>query len=310
MFRSPLRAASGVIRAFVAIVVMPVAALTALPAQAVPYSLCVTLADSSGHASGTHTLRCDPTSVTDTLVSTTFGDPVTSGSYQGAARASSDAFDTVRLFASVQLTDYLPGSYLPYPLNGGFAVDFAATASAFYTDLVSISGPPEPAVVQLSFGLTGTLFEMGASAQLCHGFEYGSPILSGVCEVGLPPLIIVESDPFIPDGTSRPLNFQFAAVVFTPDENQTEIYSASATADLENTIVMQELLVMTPLGEPIPGITLRSLGEFPYPLSPLNQTPAVPEPETVALMLPGLGLIGLVAGRRKRRPSGDRALRR
>ena len=42
-----------------------VSVLTAMSAQAVPYTLCAGLADSSGHDNGTQTFRCHPSSVNE-----------------------------------------------------------------------------------------------------------------------------------------------------------------------------------------------------------------------------------------------------
>ena len=292
----------GFLRFLTRLVLLTASLLGAVVAQAAPapYNLCVGLNDSSGKENGLHVFNCGATAMSEAQESNTFSaDPATTGpaAYTGTARASSDAFDTAKLYASAQLTNYLPQSYVPTPSGG---IEFAASAAAYYSDTVTISGPAEPAVLHLSFSVTGTLTQAGASAQLCYGFAYGGAITGGPCAVGLPSVITVDSAPFVPSGTPQPLNFQFSAVVFNSDGSMTDPYSASASADLEHTITMQELLVTTPGGLPIAGINLSSAGGFDYPLSPLNQVPAIPEPRSAVLMLAALGLLGLRV-RRKRK---------
>lgn len=271
---------------------VPLLLLSAVQVQAAPYSFCVGLSDSSGQGdAGASVFNCSTGAMDESLESTTFG------TYTGTARASSTAFDTVNLFASAQFTDYQPNSYVPDSSGG---INFAASASANYTDQVAITGPASSAVIELSFSVTGSLFQEGVAAQLCYGFAYGGPILGGSCGVGLPPVITVQSEAFVPDGTLQPLNFQFMAVVFNSDAGMPDLYSALGTADLEHTITMQNLLVTTPGGVPIVGITLSSLGGFDYPLSPLNGIPPIPEPKSAALMLAALALLGFVQRRRRR----------
>jgi len=271
-------------------------AVVAQEAAPAPYNLCVRLNDSSGKENGLHVFNCGATAMSETQESNTFSadlaTAVSTGTaaYLGTARASSDAFDTVKLYASAQLTNYLPQSYVATPSGG---IEFAASAEAHYSDTVTIAGPAGPAVLHLSFSVTGTPTEAGASAQLCYGFAYGGPINGGPCALGLPSVITFDSEPFVPSGTPQPLNFQFSAVVFKADGGMTDPYSASASADLEHTITMQELLVTTPGGLPIAGINLSSAGGFDYPLSPLNQVPAIPEPGSAVLTLAALGLLGL-----------------
>lgn len=272
-------------------------AFVTIPAQAGPYSLCASLLNSS-HANRTLETGCagidpqpDPNAVSVALTSQDFG------SFQGTASSSSDAFDTVRLFVSVALTDYRAGSYIEEVPGGG--IPFAGSAFATYRDLLTISGPAQLARLQATFGVTGQLDWNGVAAQLCYSFAFGGPLQGGPClvEQTLPPQITVTSQLF-PVNSTQEMNFSFDAVVFIADANFADPYTVSATADLAHTITLEELLILGTNGQPIQGITVSSEGEFGYPLSPLNQAPAIPEPGTAALITAGGVLLAVIRRRR------------
>lgn len=274
----------------------------AMPAQAGPYTLCASLLNAS-HMFPKSPLRTlesgcagmdpytDPGSISVTLSSTDFGD------FTGTATASSDAFDKVRLFAQVDLQNYRAGSYVVETPGGG--IPFAASAFATYQDYVTVSGPSGLGVMELTFGVTGETLWNGIAGQLCYGFAVGGPMGGGSCwtQQVLPSSVTLRSGAFALN-TPQALQFEFSAVVFVSDQNFSNPYNASATVDLANTLVMQEMRVLTPGGLPIAGISVASDGEFPYPLSAANQAPPVPEPATWATLAAGLAVVLL--GRRTR----------
>ncbi len=240
-------------------------------ARAAPYTLCAQLSDSSGQPAGTMVSACDPSSVSQTLSSTTFGD------YTGDARASADSSNILRLFAGTVLNNYSQGSYIFDPSIGG--VTFAASALALFNDMVTFT-PLGPMVAHLTFDITGTLASFGAAGQLCYGFEAGSPLLGGPCVTSLG-TVTLDSSPFIANGTPTPLSFEFDAVVFIEDSGAASGYSADAAADLEHTIVMKNLLLTDLAGAPITGVTLVSENGVNYPLSPLNGGSPIPEVDPI-----------------------------
>lgn len=277
-------------------------AFVAIPAQAGPYSLCASLLNSS-HVYPNDPVRTlesgcagmdpnpDPNAVSVALNSQDFG------SFVGTASASSDAFDVVRLFVSVALTDYRAGSYIEEVPGEG--IPFAGSAFATYRDLLTVSGPSQLARMQATFGVSGLLDWNGVASQLCYGFAFGGPLQGGPCltEQVLPPQITVTSQLF-PVNSTQEMNFSFNAVVFVSDKDFVDHYTVSATADLAHTITLEELLVLGSNDSPIQGITVISDGGFDYPLSPLNQAPTIPAPGTAALIAAG-GLLFAAIRRRR-----------
>lgn len=277
-------------------------ALVAIPAQAGPYSLCASLLNSSAVfpkdpirtlASGCAGIDTnDPNAVTIDLTSSHFG------SFVGTASASSDAFDTVRLFVSVALTDYRAGSYIEEVPGGG--IPFAGSAFATYRDLVTVSGPDQSARLEATFGVSGLLEWNGVAAQLCYSFAFGGPTQGGPClvEPVLPPQITAISQPF-PVNSTQEMNFSFDAVVFVSDKNFPDLYTVSAIADLAHTITLKELLILGTNNQPIQGITVSSELGFDYPVSPLNLASPVPEPSAAALLAAGVLLFAAIRRRRR-----------
>ena len=295
-----------IVRLLTSLALFAAPTFAAATASATPYTLCASLLNSS-HSFPKDPMRTlesacagldpstDPSAITVTLSSTDFG------TYSGMASASSDGFDKVKLFATVNLQDYKSGSYVEETPGGG--IPFAASVFATYQDHVTVSGPSPLGVMQLTFGISGNLVWDGIAAQLCYGFAVGGPLQGGSCwtEQTLPSTITLKSEVFELN-TPQEMNFQFSAVVFVADQGYPDLYSASATADLANTITLADMLVLAEDGQPIPGITVSSSGGFAYPLSPDNQVPAIPEPTIASLLATG-GLL-LAALRRRWRRAG------
>ncbi len=93
-------------------------------------------------------------------------------------------------------------------------------------------------------------------------------------------------------------NIDFTGAVLTGTPGGPFSLSLSPAGQIETGVTLSQVVLTGPIYLTVTGKTGATGGAFSSYSGTLNVTP-VPEPETYALMLAGLGVIGFVAARRK-----------
>ena len=231
-------------------------------------------------------------------------------SAQAKAWAGQGALKT---YASLSVTNPLVNpSNTPYVANNNFDTNpdgipdyYAASATAYYSDAVTLSAGSTISYVTLSLTLDGNFnlpsYEEGQSASLYTALRqndgsspwaWPSDNLAYLYGTISDYAVITTPIEVIDNSFSFGLMLESWASVISYDNPWMEGQTFSGTIDFMNTVVISGLQAFDADNNPVN--ILSAVGSSGY-----TYVAAVPEPETYAMLLAGLGLVGFVAKRRK-----------
>jgi len=232
-------------------------------------------------------------------------------SAQAKAWAGEGALKT---YASLLVTNPLVNTDNPgYVFDSSFEVNhqgvpnyYSAWADAYYSDSVTLSASSNISYVTLSLTLDGTFnlpsYEEGLGASLYTALRQndGSSPWAWPWETlaylydGVSDYVVLSAPISVVNNTfSFGLTLESGASVVSYDNPWMEGQTFSGTIDFMNTVVISGLQAFDADNNPVN--ILSAVGSSGY-----TYVAAVPEPETYAMLLAGLGLVGAVARRRNK----------